>query len=326
MLAVALALLSAPALADHNDHEPSGGGPGDHPNAVGVDSHSRTYVGFARGPGLARFAAGGKELKSWPLPGAGPVNALDVTGHDRVWITDGSTARLIGRDGNEEQSLRHGPEDGCPLVRKHRPRRYGGIESWHRFVFVANRCEKTVEVFRYDGQRLAVLRVPGRGYPRGLAFDPGPGKRPARLYVSFPDRSKVLAFDAKLWRTGEKPVKTLKIRRLHGGKRTEPAGIVVDKHGQLVVSDIVNHALYFYDSHHAFSRYRVLGHPSRPGARVGRLHRPAALAQHRQDGSRSAGALVIADAGNDRVQRWNTYGYTYWSKKVQIPGKKKGKD
>jgi streptogramin lyase len=323
-LGAALALLlllgtTPPAAADHNPHPGGNGGKGAPPNAVGVDSHSRTYVGFMKSSGLVRLAASGKRLKAWPLEGTGPVTALDVTRHDRVWITDGRTARLIGRDGTQEKAFQHGPEDGCAETKGQRGSRYGGIESYAKLVFVANRCAKTVQVFRRNGDPVATLPVPGRGYPRGLAYQERIGKLQARLYVAFPDRGRVLVFGAKAWKDGEDPILKLGIRRPYRGHRTQPTGIVADRFGQVVVSDLANNALYFYDSRHRYSRYRVLGYPPRPGSRAGHLHRPTALAQHRQDRSRSAGALVIADTGNHRVQRWNTYGYTYWARRVGLP-------
>lgn len=324
LLGAALGLLlvvgTAPALADHNPGGPGQGhgGKGAPPNAVGVDSHSRTYVGFAERSGLLRLAVGGKVLKPWPLPGTGPVNALVVTKHDRVWVTDGRTARLIGRDGQEEKAVEHGPAAGCP-GKGHRLGRYGGLESYKRILVVANRCEKTVQVFRHNGEELATIPVPGPGYPRGLAYQDRVGKLHARLYVAFPDRGKVLVFDAETWKDGEDPILKLRIRKPYRGHRTQPTGVVADRFGQVIVSDVANNALYFYDSTHGYSRYRVLGYPPRPGSRAGQLHRPTALAQHKQDGSRSAGALVVADTGNHRVQRWNTYGYTYWVRRVGLP-------
>lgn len=325
LLSAALVVLLAvgtpqPAYADHNPGgNPGGPGKGAPPNAVGVDSHSRTYVGFAGSSGLLRLAAGGKRLKPWPLAGTGPVNALVVTKHDRVWITDGHIARLIGRDGQEEKTVEHGPDGGCASTKGKRRGRYGGIESYKRILVVGNRCEKTVQVFRHNGKLLATIPVPGPGYPRGLAYQDRVGRVSARLYVAFPDRGKVLVFDARTWKDGEDPILKLRIRRPYRGHRTQPAGVVADRFGQVVVSDVANNALYLYDSTHRYSRYRVLGYPPRPGSRAGALRRPTALAQHKQDGSRSAGALVVGDAGNHRVQRWNTYGYTYWARRVGTP-------
>lgn len=318
-------VLSTPALGDH-DGEPGGGGPGhggggggngDRPTAIALDSHGRTYVGFAGTGDLMRITRKGKALKPFRVPTGGPVTGLSIARYDRVWVDDGRTAVLLRRDGTEVASLEHGPQR-CP-PKAGRPDRYGGIESWNRTVFVANRCERTIEVFRRGGRRLAVLRPQGPGWARGLAHLPGRGRAHARLFVTMPARGVVLVYDVEKVRTGEKPVRTVRIPRPPGGRRPEPSGVVVDRFAQVVVSDRANHGLYFLDAGHAFTRYRTLGHPPRPGSGWGRLGVPVGLAQHPQDGTRLAGTIVVAERRNARVQRWNTYGYTYWMTTTVAP-------
>lgn len=318
-------VLSTPALGDH-DGEPDSGGPGhggggggngDRPTAIALDSHGRTYVGFAGTGDLMRITRKGKALKPFRVPTGGPVTGLSIARYDRVWVDDGRTAVLLRRDGTEVASLEHGPQR-CP-PKAGRPDRYGGIESWNRTVFVANRCERTIEVFRRGGRRLAVLRPQGPGWARGLAHLPGRGRAHARLFVTMPARGVVLVYDVEKVRTGEKPVRTVRIPRPPGGRRPEPSGVVVDRFAQVVVSDRANHGLYFLDAGHAFTRYRTLGHPPRPGSGWGRLGVPVGLAQHPQDGTRLAGTIVVAERRNARVQRWNTYGYTYWMTTTVAP-------
>ena len=95
--------------------------------------------------------------------------------------------------------------------------------------------------------------------------------------------------------------------------------MVVDRFAQVIVSDRANHGLYFLDGSHSFKRYRTLGHPPRRGRGWGRLDAPVGLAQHRQDRTGLSGTIVVADGRNRRVQRWNTYGYTYWVRGVKAP-------
>ena len=128
------------------------------------------------------------------------------------------------------------------------------------------------------------------------------------------DSSVVLAYLAG---GARRPWRTVTLRS-PGGRKPQPGGVVVDKFGQVTVSDMANNGLYLLDSNHRFSHYRTLGHPPRASRAVGRLNRPTALAQTPQGGRFSAN-LYIADTGNRRVQRWNTSGYTFWSKAVR-PG------
>lgn len=291
----------------------------DRPVAIALDQQARTYVGFATSGDLARLSPKGKVLKPVRLAGSGPVSGLDVTRSNNIWVDDGSRATLIEPDGTVITSFRHGPDGACPNDAGRRAGRYGGIEAWGNTVFVANRCERSVEVFRRGGKRVARLPLPGAGYPRGMAFLPGHGHRIPRLYVALPDRRRVVVYDGRSWRSGERPVRRLRVPKPRGGLRPEPAGVVIDRYGQLVVSDLANHALYFFDTRAGFSLYRTLGHPPRPGRAWGHLNRPTAIAQHRQDRSRFSGTIVVADQRNRRVQRWNSYGWTYWVRGVSAP-------
>ena len=323
--ATALALLlPLPAYADHDGepHGPGGGngggkGKGDPPTAIALDSHGRTYVGFASGGDLVRVTRKGKALKPFEVPIDGPVTGIAIGKYDRVWVDNGRTAVLLRRDGSQVGTLTHGPERCAKKAGK--PDRYGGIDANGRTVFIANRCERTVEIFRRTGKRLAVLKPRGPGYPRGVAFLPGRGKRHARLYVTMPARSAVLVYDVEKVRNGEKPVRTVKVPRPAGGRRPEPSGVVVDRFAQVIVSDRANHGLYFLDGSDSFKHYRTLGHPPRRGRGWGMLDGPVGLAQHRQDRTGLSGTIVVADGRNRRVQRWNTYGWTYWVSGVRAP-------
>ena len=124
-----------------------------------------------------RVTRKGKPLKPFEVPIDGPVTGIAIGKYDRVWVDNGRTAVLLRRDGSQVGTLTHGPGD----LRKKpgRPDRYGGIDAFGKTVFIANRCERTVEIFRRTGKRLAVLRPRGPGYPRGVAYLPGP-RRAAR--------------------------------------------------------------------------------------------------------------------------------------------------
>jgi hypothetical protein len=289
------------------------------PTAIGVDRHGTSYVGFATGGALLRMSASGERRRPVPLDQGGAVHAVFSTSNSNLWVNYGSSVSLLKPGGRVLQHFGEDLADACAGLAVE-PARYGGITATRTTVYVASGCDASVHVYTHDGRLRAVLRLPGGGLPRGIAYGAAQGGRSARLYVAQPDLGRVLTYDTAGLRGSSRPVHRLDVRKPDRGFRPAPAGVVVDGGGQLVVSDSANNSLNFYDTNHAYSLYRTLGHGPRRGGSPGRLNHPAGIAQHAQDGGSLSGNLFIADSDNHRVQRWDTGGYTHWSKRVRAPG------
>jgi hypothetical protein len=283
---------------------------GEPPSAIAVAGDGTSYVGFPDASTLLRLGPNGARKGSVPLDEDGPVSGLAVDG-GRIWVDYGTSASLLTPGGRVVEHFEYRPARRC---RGSAATRHGGIAVGGGRVWVAHRCDDTVGVYTPSGRRVALIDLPGKGHPRGIAYGAAQSGRGATVYVALPDSGRVIAYLAGQAR---RPWRTVRLRS-PGGRKPQPGGVVVDRYGQVTVSDMANNGLYLLDSNHGFSAYRTLGHPPRASRAVGRLNRPTALAQARQGGRFSAN-LYIADTGNRRVQRWNTSGYTFWSKAVR-PG------
>ncbi|MBB6628560.1 hypothetical protein H5V45_14640 [Nocardioides sp. KIGAM211] len=286
------------------------------PTAIGVDGRGTSYVGFAAGGALARYSADGERRRPLPLDRDGAVVGLHATRRGSVWVAYADGVSLLRPGGHVARRLDTGT---CPDGTARDPDRYGGVTATWWATYVADPCAPRLLVFGPDGDRIAVVHLPGSRPARGLAATAGEGGHGPRLYVTLPDRAALLAYGLRRDRPGRHPVDRVVLRRPAGGVRPVPAGVTVDRFGQVVVADAANNALYFLDSHHGYSLYRTLGHPPRRSHRAGRLSHPTALAQHAQDGSGLSGNLFIADGDNYRIQRWDTGGYTHWAHRVHAP-------
>lgn len=292
------------------------------PVAVAVDSDGTTYVGFASGGALVRLDAAGRRLRPVVLDRSGPVTALAVSPDDRVWVSYGDGVSAFDPDGT---LLRHLPSASvveCPVDQAHHPDRYGGLAVTSTTVYVAGRCQDTLEVYTRSGALLATVTLPPGGFPRGVAWMRAQARprKPARVFVAMPDRGQVLVYDASTLRTGSQPLRTLTMTRPAGGVAPVPSGVAADEFGSLAVADVANHRVVLYDVDNDLRPFRTLGHPPRAGSGDGAVNYPAAIAQHAQDGGGLAGNLVVADMRNGRVQRWDSGGgYTFWARAVQAP-------
>lgn len=287
------------------------------PVAVAVAHDGTSYVGFADGGALARLSAAGTRLAPVPLDRPGPVDGLAVGGRGNIWVDYGSSVSLLTPRGHVISHFAHDPASACPAGTAP-VSRYGGIVAAGGDVYVAARCRKAIEVYGRGGTLRTTVSLPST--PRGIAWAPAQAGKPARLFVALPDVGQVLTYNAETLGHTSSPSNRLHVRRPPGGKTAVPAGVAADRYGQLVVSDVANHALYFYDANHAYAKYRTLGHPSSPGDSPGSVNYPSAIAQHEQDGGPLSGNLFVADTRNGRIQRWDTGGYTYWATRVAAPG------
>jgi hypothetical protein len=285
------------------------------PTAIGVSSGGTSYVGFASGGKLQRLDASGAHKKAVALDQDEAVDGLYVSAADDIWVDYETSVSLLTPNGKVVNHFDHDPVIDCDSSAP--PSRYGGITANGNRVYVANRCDDSISVYSRTGTLVATVDLPGDDYPRGITYGGAQAGRPATLYVAIPDRGQILSYNASSIRDSSQPARTFTLDRPYGGDKPEPAGLVVDRYGQVVASDLANNALYFLDANNNYSLYRTLGHPPAASRDAGRLNTPGAIAQHDQDGGGLAGNLFIADTNNDRVQRWSTGGYTYWAKGVR---------
>ncbi|WP_395690833.1 hypothetical protein [Nocardioides sp.] len=285
------------------------------PTAIGLAPSGTTYVGFATGGVLQRVNAAGHRQGGVRLDRVDPVDGLFVNQSGDIWVDYGTSVSLLTPGGRVLRHFAHDPVVTCSSTAV--PTRYGGITVADGRVFVANRCTSTLSVYSTGGALLATVRLSGR--PRGVAYGVAQSGRPAFVYVAVPDRGQVLAFRADTLRNSSQPASRYTLKRPRGGLRPAPGGVVVDRHGQLTVTDMANNALYLVNTNYKYSLYRTLGHPPHGSSKVGRLRAPGALAQHTQDGGGLSGNYFVLDTNNSRVQRWSTGGYSYWGRTV-YPG------
>ncbi|WP_395657348.1 hypothetical protein [Nocardioides sp.] len=286
---------------------------GDKPTAIGLAKNGTTYVGFSTGGKLQRINSGGKLHGSVPLDQDEAVDGLDVAANGDIWVDYETGVSLLSPSGHVRMHFDHDPLRTCDSSTP--ATRYGGIAVADNRIYVANRCANSLSVYARNGDLLTTVGLPGR--PRGVAYGVAQAGRPAFVYVALPDRGQVLSFKASSLRGSSSPASRYTLKRPRGGARPEPGGVVVDRHGQLTVTDMANNALYLVNTNYRYSLYRTLGHPPHASRAVGRLNSPGALAQHDQDGGGLSGNYFVLDTDNTRVQRWSTGGYSYWSRGVR---------
>ncbi|KQW48579.1 hypothetical protein ASC77_07480 [Nocardioides sp. Root1257] len=287
---------------------------GDAPTAIAVGPSGVSYVGFAGGGRLLRLDPRGGARGTVPLDQDDPVDGLFVNAAGQIWVDYGTSTSLLAPGG---RVLRHFTHDAAVLCDGSPASSYGGITVGGGRVWVADRCAGTMSVYSVAGRLLATVDLPGRDHPRGITYGVAQSGRPDTVYVAMPDTGRIVSYRAGQVRSSARPARTVVLRRPPGGVRPRPGGIAVDRFGQLTVADAANNAVYLVDTNHDYDLWRMLGHPPRASREAGRLSSPSAISQYAQDGGGLSGNLFIADAGNRRVQRWNTSGWTYWVKPVR---------
>lgn len=287
------------------------------PTAIGVSGNGTSYVGFSSGGKLVRLNAKGKKLKPLSIDQDSPVEGIVVTGDNKVIVGFGPGLTVLNAKGKVQAEFDYGLSPDCSG--SYPATRYGGVAFGGGRIWVAHRCASAMSVLNRSGNVVARVSLPGR--PGGVTFGNAQSGKPATVWVSLPDSSRVVGFKAGGIKSSSSPAHSTKIKRPYRGKAPRPSGIAVDRFGQLTVADTANHAVYLLDTNHNFSLYRTLGHPPRASRAAGRLNSPGAIAQHDQDGGSLSGNLFIADTNNSRIQRWDTGGYTHWAKKVNAGSK-----
>lgn len=273
------------------------------PTAIATDSAGVVYSGYASGGTIQRNqGANGAPLSSWGTPGSSPgqlggIVAIDVApgGSGNVWILD--TNRRVQEFTRSGTYVRGFQLDACDAGVTPNPSLRGGLDVTNNMIYVVHPCRD--RVYRYAKSDLvekawtAGVAGPLKGASAQLY-----GTAPADsqyLYVARPTRGDVVWFD-------------LDSLAWHGPRNVggSPTDVFVDAYGVLFVSEKTNDQIHLYSSDG--SEFRTLGGT---GTGLGKLSDPNAFDVFEQFSDLS-GNLFIADTGNQRIQRWNPYGYTFW--------------
>ena len=272
------------------------------PSAVAVDSDGTVYTGYVSGGSIQRNrGSDGAALASWGVAGNNPgqlggIVAIDAApGNGNIWILD--TNRRVQEFSRSGTYIRGFQLDACEAGINPDALLRGGLDVTNDMIYVVHPCRD--RVYRFDKATLVEKAwtgdVPGplKGASAQL-YASGPADS-QYLYVTRPTHNDVVWFDLdSLGWHGPKSV---------GGS---PTDVFVDAYGVLMVSEKTNNQIHMYGSDG--SEFRVLGGS---GAALGKLSVPIAFDVFEQF-SDLAGNLFIAEYGNQRIQRWNPYGYTFW--------------
>jgi hypothetical protein len=272
------------------------------PTAIATDSDGVVYSGYASGGTIQRNAgADGAPLASWGTTGNNPgqlggIVAIDVApgGSGNVWILD--TNRRVQEFTRSGTYIRGFQLDACDAGVSPDPLQRGGLDVTNDMIYVVHPCRD--RVYRHDKSDLvekawAQVDGPLKGASAQLY-----GTAPASsqfLFVARPTRNDVVWFDlGSLSWHGPKAV---------GGA---PTDVFVDAYGVLFVSERTGDTVKLYGSDG--NLFRTLGGS---GSALGRLNDANAFDVFEQF-SDLAGNLFIADTNNERIQRWNPFGFTFW--------------
>ncbi len=280
------------------------------PTAVATDSDGVVYAGFENGGQIKRYSGSdGSFLGAWGTAGSGAgqiggVVALDVapTGSGgnagNVWVLD--TNRRVQEFTRSGTFIRGFQLNACGAGITPNPTNRGGLDVALNDIYVAHPCRN--QVFRYARSNLSQQAAVSVNQPKGVSaqlYGTAPGSTQA-VYVARPATSQV----AKL---------NLTTLASLGNQATyaAPSDVFVDAFGTLFVSvtndNGTGERIYLYDQNG--SEFRWLGGA---GSDAGRVIDPLAFDVYEQF-SDLAGNVFVADYGNQRLQRWNSFGFTFWA-------------
>jgi len=289
------------------------------PTAVGEDGQGVSYAGFASGGSIKRFDANGNALSSWGTAGngtgqIGAVVAIDVGPDGNVWVLDDNLrVQEFTPSGSYITGL---TLPGCASGVSPSPTTRGGLDVSNSWILVSHPCSNEIDEYAAGGCLCGPPQVQNLSTaPKGLSYGPGPSGEAPQVYVAEPNAHQLQSFE--LPQHGGFIARHTVPVAVSGGPQVTPTDVFDDTYGQIIVSDSANNFILFLDSNNGYSEYRHLG---RTGSNAGDLDNPVAFDVHGQDGSNLAGNLFIADYGNSRVQRWNSYGYTFWASAATAGG------
>lgn len=271
------------------------------PTAIGVDSAGVVYAGFANGGKIFRYAGSdGSPLAPWGTPGDAPgliggVVAIDVApgGSGNVWILD--TNRRVQEFTRAGQYVRGIQLGACSGAITPNPLQRGGLDVSNDSVYIAHPCDNSLLRLRVSDLQTQATASPTavKGVSAQL-YSSAPSNTNA-LYAAQPSLNQVSILQPQYFSQ-------------QGTKSTPgPSDVFVDAFGVLFAPDVVNHLIHLYGSDG--NEFRTLG---RFGSNAGDLDNPTAIDVFEQF-SDLAGNIFIADYGNNRIQRWNSFGFTFWT-------------
>jgi len=271
------------------------------PTAIGVDSAGVVYVGFANGGQIKRYAgADGSPLAPWGTAGNAPgqlggVIAIDVApgSSGNVWILDTNRrVQEFTRSGTFVRGIQLGTCSGSITPN---PLQRGGLDVSNDSVYVAHPCDNSV--LRLRASDLNIMATASPTAPKGVSaqlYSSAPANTNA-LYVAQPSLNQVSLLQPQFF------------SQLGTKSTPGPSDVFIDAFGVLFAPDVVNNLIHLYGSDG--NEFRTLG---RPGSNLGDLNNPTAIDVFEQF-SDLAGNIFIADYGNNRIQRWNPFGFTFWA-------------
>src|ERR1044072_4120587 len=271
------------------------------PTATGVDSAGVVYVGFANGGMIKRDAgSAGSPLAPWGTPGSAPgqlggVIAIDVApgSSGNVWILDTNRrVQEFTRSGTYVRGIQLGSCSGSIVPN---PLQRGGLDVSNDSGYVAHPCDNSV--LRLRAGDLNIMATASPTAPKGVSaqlYGTAPSNTNA-LYVAQPSLNQISIVQPQLF------------SQLGTKSTPGPSDAFIDAFGVLFAPDVVNNLIHLYGSDG--SEFRTLG---RTGSNAGDLNNPTAIDVFEQF-SDLAGNIFIADYANNRIQRWNSFGFTFWT-------------
>lgn len=281
------------------------------PTSIGVDSDGVIYVGFESGGEIKRYAgADGAELGSWGTAGNAPgqlggIVAIDVApgNNGNVWVLD--TNRRVQEFTRSGTYLRGFQVGACSNGVSPDPLQRGGLDVTNDDIFVANPCSTVVARYRKSDFGLQNQGSPS-AVPKGVSsqlYGSAPSQT-QRTYVAYPAIDKVAKIQP--WFSTDN---SGGFDDPYGFKSIpgSPTDVFIDAFGVLFVSETSTDRIYLYDQNG--NEFRWVGGS---GTDVGRFDQPQALDVFEQYSDLS-GNLFVADYANERIQRLNPFGFTFWA-------------
>lgn len=280
-----LAALAVAAPA-HADNVP--------PTAITVTGDGTSFVGDGADGQIRVYDSSGTLVDQWGDVGQaagqiGGVIAIALGDDGNLYVLDTyNRVQAFTQDGSFVKGAAlpvcsHGSAPFAPGL--------GGIASAGSSIFVSSPCSDVV--YRLNTSDLTVASQFAVLAPRGLYAQGN------RLYVARWNLLDVGIYDFN---------GTLQGTRAIGG---QPTDVFVDIYGVLHVADITHDVIHMYGQDGV--EFRTLG---RPGSNPGDLDDVYQFDVAPQNVGEVSGNLFLADYDNARIQRWNSYGYTFFHTKV----------
>jgi sugar lactone lactonase YvrE len=263
------------------------------PGDVAVGAEGDLWVVDTGNNRLEHFGSSGEYLGQFGVSGSGEGQldgpssvALDGSGH--LWVADTANNRVEEFDAAGEHMSTVGAE-GSGTGELHGPEGIAIDGNGH--IWVSDTERGRLVVFDASGSYLEAVGAEGTGSgqlktPRGIAVDSTGG-----VWVADAGNDKVVEFDEE-----GSYVRQFGSSGSEAGRLDRPSGIAVEQSGNILVGDVGNSRVEEFTSTGSF-----LGEFGSNGSSVDQLspEAPMGIAV-----SPAGDDVWIADAGNDRIDRW----------------------